>query len=212
MSQVRIEQTLVDGVELRPVPDARRRLHPAPQLGPGLRGQRPAQHPLQVRLAEHRRLRPAVLAAAAGEPGQRAVSIELSSVIGAGGNIRPGDFVDVILIVQIKPEGDTRSQVVVMGRHDATLTATPWLERRSRLWPTIAAALDSLLGDFDRVVLEGAGSPVEVNGVPLNEPYVYQDDHHAFGPVTVPAGKLWLMGDHRNASYDSRYVGAVRPY
>jgi len=42
------------------------------------------------------------------EPGQRAVSIELSSVIGAGGNIRPGDFVDVILIVQIKPEGDTQ--------------------------------------------------------------------------------------------------------
>jgi pilus assembly protein CpaB len=38
------------------------------------------------------------------DPGQRAVSIELSSVIGAGGNIRPGDFVDVVLIVQIKPE------------------------------------------------------------------------------------------------------------
>ena len=65
--------------------------------------------------------------------------------------------------VLLKPEGDTRSQVVVMGRHDATLTATPWLERRSRLWPTIAAALDSLLGDFDRVVLEGAGSPAEPN-------------------------------------------------
>jgi len=42
------------------------------------------------------------------DPGQRAVSIELSSVIGAGGNIRPGDFVDVILIVQVKPEGDTQ--------------------------------------------------------------------------------------------------------
>jgi signal peptidase I len=50
---------------------------------------------------------------------------------------------------------------------------------------------------------------VEVNGVALNEPYVYEDDHHAFAPVTVPAGKLWLMGDHRSESYDSRYVGAV---
>ena len=38
------------------------------------------------------------------EPGQRAVSMELSSVIGAGGNIRPGDFVDVILIVELKPQ------------------------------------------------------------------------------------------------------------
>jgi len=37
------------------------------------------------------------------EQGQRAVSIELSSVIGAGGNVRPGDHVDVILIVELKP-------------------------------------------------------------------------------------------------------------
>src|SRR5438132_5157736 len=65
--------------------------------------------------------------------------------------------------VLLKPEGDTRSQVVVMGRHDPTLTATPWLERRGRLWPAITAALDSLLGDFDRIVLEGAGSPAEPN-------------------------------------------------
>jgi signal peptidase I len=50
---------------------------------------------------------------------------------------------------------------------------------------------------------------VEVNGVALNEPYVYQDDHHAFAAVTVPAGELWLMGDHRSESDDSRYVGAV---
>src|SRR5205085_3094039 len=65
--------------------------------------------------------------------------------------------------VLLKPETDTRSQVVVMGRHDPTLTATPWLERRGPLWSTIAGALDSLLRDFDRVVLEGAGSPAEPN-------------------------------------------------
>jgi signal peptidase I len=47
---------------------------------------------------------------------------------------------------------------------------------------------------------------VIVNGVPLDEPYVYQDDHHVFGPVTVPAGRLWVMGDHRNDSQDSRYI------
>lgn len=39
------------------------------------------------------------------EQGFRAVSLEVSSLIGAGGNIRPGDFVDVILIVEVKPEG-----------------------------------------------------------------------------------------------------------
>ncbi|MDQ1745665.1 MAG: signal peptidase [Pseudonocardiales bacterium] len=54
----------------------------------------------------------------------------------------------------------------------------------------------------------------------LNEPYIYEnsswsatnnpgqrspDDTRSFGPVTVPAGRLWVMGDHRNDSADSRY-------
>jgi len=36
------------------------------------------------------------------DPGTRGVSARVSSVIGAGGNIRPGDYVDVILIVEVK--------------------------------------------------------------------------------------------------------------
>ncbi|HEV7193578.1 MAG TPA: signal peptidase I [Jatrophihabitantaceae bacterium] len=42
----------------------------------------------------------------------------------------------------------------------------------------------------------------------LNEPYVYlplADPTGTFGPVTVPKGRLWVMGDHRNDSADSRY-------
>ena len=54
----------------------------------------------------------------------------------------------------------------------------------------------------------------------LNEPYVYQPspwskpttpgtkapgDNRSFGPVTVPKGRLWVMGDHRSDSADSLY-------
>jgi len=49
---------------------------------------------------------------------------------------------------------------------------------------------------------------VTVDGRPLDEPYTYLSDPEyqssPFGPVTVPPGRLWLMGDHRDQSADSR--------
>ena len=63
----------------------------------------------------------------------------------------------------LKPESDTRSQVVLMGQVDAELTAMPWRSRSLKVWPQIAAALDELRADNDVVVIEGAGSPAEIN-------------------------------------------------
>ena len=65
--------------------------------------------------------------------------------------------------VLLKPIADTQSHVIVMGRYDQTLTALPWLERRPHLWPIVRSALDSLVREFDQVVIEGAGSPAEIN-------------------------------------------------
>ena len=89
--------------------------------------------------------------------------------------------------------------------------------------------LGSLIGlappdekDFIKRVIAVGGQTVQccdsrnrvlVDGKALDEPYIYflpeagtarQD---AFGPITVPAGTLWMMGDSRNNSADSRVPG-----
>jgi len=63
----------------------------------------------------------------------------------------------------LKPEADTRSQVILRGQVSQTLSQTPWRERSEKVWPHIAAALDGLVADNDVVVIEGAGSPAEIN-------------------------------------------------
>lgn len=63
----------------------------------------------------------------------------------------------------LKPERDTHSQVVLMGQVDAALTAMPWRARSQHVWPPISAALDALRAENDVVVIEGAGSPAEIN-------------------------------------------------
>src|SRR5438105_434417 len=65
--------------------------------------------------------------------------------------------------VLLKPSADTYSQVIVLGRFDPEITAMPWMDRRSRLWPIVQASLNSLLESYDQVVIEGAGSPAEIN-------------------------------------------------
>lgn len=62
--------------------------------------------------------------------------------------------------------------------------------------------------------IEGEGDAVTLNGRILREPYIAPDDTSMnpppnFGPVTVPAGKFFMIGDARQISNDSRYFGPV---
>ena len=65
--------------------------------------------------------------------------------------------------ILLKPEGDSRSQVVVMGKPWTTLHAREYHQQRGRLWETVCQSLERLRSRFDIVLIEGAGSPAEVN-------------------------------------------------
>jgi adenosylcobyric acid synthase len=65
--------------------------------------------------------------------------------------------------VLLKPSGERRSQVMVMGRPRADADARSYQELKRELAPVVAAALAELRERFDVVVCEGAGSPAETN-------------------------------------------------
>ncbi|OGW29587.1 MAG: cobyric acid synthase CobQ [Nitrospinae bacterium RIFCSPLOWO2_12_FULL_47_7] len=65
--------------------------------------------------------------------------------------------------VLLKPSGDNRSQVIVMGKVVATQNARDYFDGRGKYIDEVKGALDYLRNTYDLVVLEGAGSPAEIN-------------------------------------------------
>jgi len=66
--------------------------------------------------------------------------------------------------ILIKPTGEMCSQIVVRGNVWGRLTAAEYFERRvEELWPVVQESYEALAAAFDVIVIEGAGSPAEIN-------------------------------------------------
>jgi signal peptidase I len=59
----------------------------------------------------------------------------------------------------------------------------------------------------DRIAIDRGR--VSVNGAKLDEPYVRDPDDRSFAEITVPGGSVYVLGDNRANSEDSRSFGAV---
>ena len=93
----------------------------------------------------------------AGSPGEIG-SAQYFQALAAG--VRPDVRMNPVLL---KPEHHTGSQVVVLGEVRDDLRDIPWRRRSEALWPFARQGLDALLAENDVVVIEGAGSPAEIN-------------------------------------------------
>jgi adenosylcobyric acid synthase len=74
--------------------------------------------------------------------------------------IEPSVYMNPVLL---KPEADASSQVIVLGKVDKTLKASQYYKHTPNLLKVIEDSLNRLRSIYDIVVIEGAGSPAEIN-------------------------------------------------
>ena len=65
--------------------------------------------------------------------------------------------------ILLKPTSDQGSQVIVMGRSVGNMAAMEYLQWKEKLFPVIDGAFEILSREHDVVIIEGAGSPAEIN-------------------------------------------------
>ncbi|WP_277752591.1 cobyric acid synthase [Pseudodesulfovibrio senegalensis] len=65
--------------------------------------------------------------------------------------------------VLLKPGSDVGSQIIVMGRPVGNMSVREYVQFKPRAWEAVKTAYDSLANEHEVMVLEGAGSPAEIN-------------------------------------------------
>ena len=89
--------------------------------------------------------------------------------------------------ILLKPTTDVGSQVIVNGRALGNMSAVEYYRRKREFIPVIREAYDSLAAENDIIVIEGAGSPAEIN--------LKQDDIVNMGFAKLVDAPVLLVGD-----------------
>ena len=103
--------------------------------------------------------------------------------------------------ILLKPEGDARSQVIVLGKSIGSLGAAEYHARKPELRTMVHETLDRLRAAHDLVIIEGAGSPAEINLKDRDIVNMYVA-HIAEAPVI-------LVGDIDRGGVFAAFVGTM---
>ena len=103
--------------------------------------------------------------------------------------------------ILLKPSSDTGSQVIVGGEVRGQMSATAYFKMKRQLIPEILAAFDSLSEEADIVVIEGAGSPAEIN--------LKADDIVNMGLAKLVDAPVLLAGDIDRGGVFAQLYGTV---
>jgi adenosylcobyric acid synthase len=123
--------------------------------------------------------------------------------------------------VLLKPEGHRRSQVVLNGKAYTHIDAANWLDLKQFLWTHVTAALDRLRARTDLVIIEGAGSPAEINlkegdivnmrvARYVNAPVLLVGDIDRGGVFAALAGTLMLLEPEERALVKAFIINKFR--
>jgi len=118
------------------------------------------------------------------------------------GKIHRGDVVVFRDPASWLPEADTTSKSTIKTKIKDGLVLVGVLPNPAKQY--LVKRVIGVAGD--RIVC-CTDKKLTINGTPVDEPYIFKgnDPSDITFDITVDPGKIWVMGDHRGASADSRY-------